>query len=127
MVILTKSSSESVCQVTQPTDTICLPFQQAKRVYADALKYKLTDSLLKITEAQAYQLKAKIDLLEEQEVDLRNNYQRELANLENTIALLKDQVKGFEKMVRIERRKRRWATFGGIVTTAAAIYFSTLK
>ena len=110
---------------SQVIDTICIPVASAKKVYGDALKYRYTDSLLKINEAQLAEKKLQLQLMEDKESEVANNHRREIANLEGQIGTLKEQVKGFERMWRRERRNRRLSQAGGILATAAAIYLST--
>ena len=110
---------------SQVIDTICIPVQVAKKVYGDAIKYRYTDSLLKICEAQLAEKKLQVQLLEDKEGEVANNHRREIANLEGQIGTLKDQVKGFEKMWRRERRQRRLSQAGGVLAVATAIYLST--
>lgn len=111
--------------VSQTTDTICLPVQSAKKVLADAYKYRYTDSLLKITEAQLAEKKQQLELMEDKESEVANNNRKEIANLEAQIAVTKDQVNGFEKMYKRERRKRRLSQGVGVVAIIATIFLST--
>lgn len=106
-------------------DTICLPITQAKKVLADAYKFRYTDSLLRIVERQLSEKQEEIKLLEEKGQEVSNNHRREVVNLEGQIATLKDQANGFEKMWRKERRRRRLAQAGGAVVAGLAIYLST--
>ena len=110
---------------SQVIDTICIPVQNAKKVYGDALKYRYTDSLLKICEAQLAEKKLQVQLLGDKEGEVANNHRREIANLEGQIGTLKEQVKGFERMYKRERRNRRLSQAGGFLAVAAAIYLST--
>jgi hypothetical protein len=106
-------------------DTICLPVANAKKVYGDALKYRYTDSLLKLCEAQLAEKRLQLQLMEDKEGEVANNHRREIANLEGQIGTLKEQVNGFERMWRKERRQRRLSQAGGVLAVAAAIYLST--
>jgi hypothetical protein len=54
-------------------------------------------------------------------------YTNQLTNLQSQLDIAKEQVKAFEKMIRVERRKRRAVTIGGILTTGAAILLSIKK
>ena len=110
---------------SQTIDTICLQVVQAKKVYGDALKFRYTDSLLKLTESQLAEKRLQLQLMEDKEGEVANNHRREIVNLENQVGVLKEQVKGFEKMWQRERRKRKWSQAGGIVAVVAAIFLST--
>lgn len=98
---------------------------QAKKVYSDALKYRYTDSLLKLSELQLAEKKEQVRLLEEQGAEVSGNYRKEITNLENQIGVLKDQVNGFEKLWKREKRRRKLSQAGGILAVAAAIFLST--
>lgn len=113
--------------LSQASDTICLPLQQAKKVYAAAAQKKVADSLLAIANTQLSELKSQTLLLTEKEQELRNYYNREIANLENQIQLYKSQVIGYEKLLKKERRRRRLATAGGVLTTGAAVFLLLKK
>ena len=110
---------------SQVIDTICIPTVQAKKIYGDALKFRYTDSLLKLTESQLAEKRVQLQLMEDKEGEVANNHRREIVNLENQVGVLKEQVKGFEKMWQRERRKRKWSQAGGIVAVVAAIFLST--
>lgn len=81
---------------SQTIDTICAPTVKMKQVYADAMSFRLTDSLLKIAESQIVELKGKIKLLEDHEVEQRNFYEGQIRNLQGQIELYVAQVRGYE-------------------------------
>lgn len=123
-MIILKSSSEIR---SQSIDTLCAPTAKLKKIYADAKLYRLTDSLLKISERQVAELKTNISLLEEKDVDTRNNYERQLDNLNQQVVLYKDQIAGYEKLIKREKRKRFLTGLAGAAGTAAAIYIAVTK
>lgn len=92
-----------------------------KKVYVDALKYRYADSLLKIVESQLAEKKAQVEILEEKGEEVSANHRKEIANLEGQVGTLKDQVNGFEKMWKREKRRRRLSQAVGIITTVAAV------
>jgi hypothetical protein len=92
-----------------------------KKVYGDALKYRYTDSLLKIAESQLAEKKEQVRLLEDKDFEVTSNHKREVANLEGQVATLKEQVTGFEKMYKRERFKRKLSQGLGVLATTAAI------
>lgn len=110
---------------SQVIDTICIPTIQAKKIYGDALKFRYTDSLLKLTESQLAEKRLQLQLMEDKEGEVANNHRREIVNLENQIGVLKDQVNGFEKLWKREKRRRKLSQAGGILAVAAAIFLST--
>lgn len=101
---------------------MCKLVTELKVVYKDARLYRYTDSLLKIAESQVSELKVRVSLLDEKEIEVKNNYERQILNLNSQITLLKEQVVGFEKLVKRERRRLFWAkTLGGFATAAAIV------
>lgn len=108
-------------------DTICRPVPEYKVVYRDAKLYRLTDSLLKIAEAQLSELKAQRDLLQEKEQETRNNLNRQISAQEQQIALYKEQIIAFEKLWKKERRRRRAAQGMVVVVTGVAAYLMVGK
>ena len=110
---------------SQTIDTICIPVATAKKVYSDALKYRYTDSLLKLSELQLAEKKEQVRILEEQGLEVSINHRKEVTNLENQVAVLKDQVNGFERIWKREKRRRKLSQAGGILAVAAAIFLST--
>jgi len=98
---------------------------ELKLVYSDALRYRFTDSLLKISELQLAEKKGQVRILEEQGAEVSSNHRKEITNLENQIGVLKDQVNGFELMWKREKRRRKLSQAGGILAVAAAIFLST--
>lgn len=127
LLLLTILIGSNYATLSQTTDTICAPVSQMKKVYAAAAQKKIVDSLLLIANSQVAELKSQISLLEERDIETRNNYQRQIDNLERQTALYIEQVKGFEKLLRRERTKRRLITGAGILTTTAALLMGLKK
>lgn len=76
------------------------------------------------------QIKLLNDVIKEQvakDVIQSEYFANQMKNLQDQLALCKEQVKAFENIVRRERRKRRLVTFGGILTTGAALFLSLKK
>ena len=117
----------SCAAYTQAIDTICLPVVQAKKVYGDALKYRYTDSLLKLSELQLAEKKEQVRLLEEQGAEVSSNHRKEITNLENQVGVLKDQVNGFERMWKRQKKRSKIYAASGVVVTLATIIISNLK
>lgn len=124
LVILIKSSFG---QAQPTTDTICLPIPVFKKVYSAALEKKYVDSLLVLTEKQVAELRHTVDLMQEKDSELKLRYEDQITNLNSQIGLYKDQLNTYEKLLRLEKRKRRLTTAAGIITTGLAIYLGTLK
>lgn len=129
LIILSSNLQTKAQPITSSTatDTICRPVPEYKVVYRDAKLYRYTDSLLKLVEQQVKELEGQIKLLNEKDGELKAMYDNQLDILRQEITLYKDQINGYEKLVKRERRKRRLATAGGILTTGLMAYLFITK
>ena len=108
-------------------DTLCLPTENIRGLLiaakqGDALKQQvviLNDRIAILTNL--------INQLEQKDSATISGYQNQLDLLHQEQALYKDQLNTYEKLLKRERRKRRLATAGGIVTTGLAIYLGFVK
>lgn len=121
---MTGSSFAGLCQ---NTDTLCFPVPVIRKVLIAASQKKIADSLLSIAEKQVTELNGQIKLLNEKDSELKTMYDNQLDILRQEITLYKDQIIGYERLVKKERRKRRLATFGGILTTGVMAYLFIIK
>jgi hypothetical protein len=123
-MILAGSSLEGQ---SQTSDTICAPVAQMKKVYAAALQKRVCDSMNVILEARINSLNNSIALLNQKDSVTVAGYEGQLKVFREEKALYQDQMKGFEKLVRREKRKRFFATAGGILTTGIVTYLAIKK
>lgn len=114
-------------QAQTTTDTICIEVPKFKKIYAAALQKKVADSLLAISEKQVAQLQNTITLLGDKDAEQKAMFDNQLDLLHQEINLYKDQIAGYERLVKKERRKRRLATAGGILTTGIMAYLFITK
>ena len=122
LLIITIGSSYESHSQTGSNDTLCFPLSVVRQRLTEARLYRYTDSLLKITESQVAELQGRIKLLNDKDVELKAMYDGQLDNLHKQIDVYKEQIKGYEKLLRKERFRRRLITGAGIVTTGAALY-----
>jgi hypothetical protein len=123
-MILAGSSLEGQ---SQTSDTICAPVAQMKKVYAAALQKRICDSMNVILEARISSLNNSIVLLNQKDSVTVAGYEGQLKAFREEKALYIDQMKGFERLVRREKRKRFFATAGGILTTGIVTYLALKK
>lgn len=126
LVITIGSSYESHSQ-TGSNDTLCFPLAVVRQRLTEARLYRYTDSLLKITEAQVAELEGRIKLLNDKDIELKAMYDGQLEALHKEEDIYKQQIKGYETLLKKERRKRRWAIIGGAVATGGALYLYITK
>lgn len=58
---------------------------------------------------------------------VRAGYENQMAILKQELDLRKDQINGYERLLKKERRKRRAVAAGGIAATGAALYLYITK
>ena len=126
LIILIRSSYAGLSQ-NLPNDTMCKPVSELKVIYTAALKYRYTDSLLKIAEAQLAELKYNLSLLTDKEQEEKNNYERQITNLNEQINAYKDWMKVDARALKREKRKSFWSKVGGVVTSAILAYLYITK
>lgn len=124
LVILIKSSFG---QAQIHTDTICIEVPKFKKIYAAALQKKVADSLLTISEKQIAQLENTIRLLGEKDAEQKAGYDNQLDILHQEQNIYKDQIAGYERLLKKERRKRFFTSAGGILTTGILTYLLISK
>ena len=134
MAILT---SISFAGSSQTTDTVCLPVADAKKVLADAKQKPVLLERIALLTDDIRLLNARIavkDSLINTYVAKDGNNQAIIKALEDQKGIMEeqrklfeDQVKGYEKLLRREKRKRFWTAVGGTMTTAAALYLFISK
>lgn len=129
LTIWISSNSQTQAQSTTKSiiDTICRPVPEYKLIFKDAQLYRFTDSLLKISEAQLAQLKSDNEILKDRSIEEKAECRRQMDFLESQIVTFKDQIKGYETLLKKERRRRRLTTAAGVLTTAGAIYLFIQK
>lgn len=122
---------------SQRTDTICLPIEQAKKVLADAKQKLVLLERIQLLQADIATLnerisvkQAEINNLEGQAVadqEIINQLKSEKVLYEEQKKILLEQAKSFEKLLRKEKRKRRWTAFGGLLSTGIMTYLLITK
>lgn len=125
LIIWIGSSLELRSQTS--SDTLCFPVPTIRKVLIAASQKRVADSLLLIAEKQIAQLQNTISLLGEKDAEQKAMFDNQLDLLRQEITLYKDQIAGYERLVRKERRKRRLATAGGILTTGLMAYLFITK
>lgn len=133
-IILTKLSYVGS---SQTTDTICLPVADAKKVLADAkAKPVLQERIVLLTDdirLLNQRIAVKDSIIATYTTKDGNNQaiikalEDQKGIMEEQRKLFEDQVKGYEKLLRREKRKRFWTAVGGTITTGAALYLFISK
>lgn len=114
-------------QAQTNTDTICIEVPKFKKIYSAALQKKVADSLLIIAEKQVKELQITIDILGDKSTEQKAMCDNQLEILHKEIDLYKDQINGYEKLLKRERRKRFFTAVGGVLTTSAALFLFISK
>ena len=88
---------------------------------------KVADSLLIIAEKQVKELQNTIDILGDKSVEQKAMCDSQMDLLRQEITLSKDQINGYERLLKRERRKRIFTAVGGVLTTSAALFLLISK
>jgi chromosome segregation ATPase len=122
---------------SQNTDTICLPLPQVKKVLADARQKPLLLEKINLLQADIRIMEERIAAKE----SIINNMERDQMASQEIIDQLKEekklyeeqkkimlnQARTFEKLLKKEKRKRRWTAFTGMLTTGIVTYLFITK
>lgn len=125
LIIWIGSNLEGRCQTSN--DTLCFPVPVIKKVLIAASQKKVADSLLIIAEKQVKELQITIDILGDKSTEQKAMCDNQLEILHKEIDLYKDQINGYEKLLKRERRKRFFTAVGGVLTTSAALFLFISK
>lgn len=122
---------------SQTTDTICLPLAQVKKVLADAKqkpvlleKITLLQADIRIMEERIAGKEAIIYNMERDQLasqDIIDQLKEEKQLYEEQKKIMLDQARSFEKLLKKEKRKRRWTAFAGILSTGIVTYLFISK
>ena len=134
LVLLLRMSFAGNCQVT---DTICVPMAQLKKVLTDAKqkpvlleKIDLLTTDIKLLNERIVVKDSIINLMERDELasqEIISALREEKKLMLEQRKVFEDQLNAYEKLLRKERRKRRWTAVGGIMLTGAATYLYLTK
>lgn len=122
---------------SQTTDTICLPIAQAKKVLADAKQKPVLQEKIALLQADIKTLADRISVKEAEirnldgqlvvDQEIINQLKEEKRLYEELKSIMLDQAKAFEKLIKKEKRKRRWTAFWGITGTGIMTYLFISK
>lgn len=122
---------------SQATDTICLPFEQVKKVLVDAKQKPVLLEKIDLLSADIVLLNKRIaikdsiinlmELSEMSSQEIIKVLKEEKQIMQDQRKVFEGQLSSYEKLLRKERRKRRWTAVGGIMLTGAATYLYLTK
>lgn len=105
-------------------DTLCLPTESVRGLLISAKQGDVLKQQVIILNDRIALLQSTITQLEQKDSATVIGYQSQILALHQEQDLYKDQINTYEKLLRREKRKRRWATLGGVVTTGLVLYLS---
>ena len=111
----------------KPTDTLCLPTENVRGLVIAAKQGDALKQQVVILNDRIGLLQSIVKELELKDSASKSGYTAQIAALLEEKKIYQDQLNTYEKLLKRERRKRRLATAGGIVTTGLAIYLGFVK
>lgn len=112
---------------SKTTDTLCFPVETIKKVLIAAEQKKVLESQVTLLNERIFGLNEIIKNLNEKDSVSVKTYNDQLAVMRQQKELFMDQLNGYERLLRKERRKRFWTAVGGVVTTGLATYLFITK
>jgi len=113
--------------LSQTSDTICFPVADAKKVLIAAEQGK---EYLKQVGLLTERLSLKdeiISQMNQRDSLIKAGYENQMAILKQELDLRKDQMNGYERLLKKERRKRRAATAAGVTVAGVLTYLLITK
>ena len=111
----------------KPADTLCLPTENVRGLVIAAKQGDALKQQVVILNDRIGLLQSIVKELELKDSASKSGYTAQIAALLEEKKIYQDQLNTYEKLLKRERRKRRLATAGGIVTTGLAIYLGFVK
>lgn len=108
-------------------DTLCLPTENVRGLLISAKQGDALKQQVVILNDRIGLLQSIVKELELKDSASKSGYTAQIAALLEEKKIYQDQLNTYEKLLKRERRKRRLATAGGIVTTGLAIYLGFVK
>lgn len=108
-------------------DTLCLPTENVRGLVIAAKQGDALKQQVVILNDRIGLLQSIVKELELKDSASKSGYTAQIAALLEEKKIYQDQLNTYEKLLKRERRKRRLATAGGIVTTGLAIYLGFVK
>lgn len=109
------------------TDSLKLSVKAIRNMLIAAEQKKVCEQQVGILTQKISVYEQIIKNLNEKDSVTVQEYELELKTMQDEKAVYQDQVATFEKMIRKQKRKTFWATVGGTLTTAAALFLFIQK
>lgn len=107
-------------------DTLCFPRKVLEKVLIAAQQKKVLDSQIVLLNQRIEGLESVINELNGKDQLTVQSYEAQLKQYQAEKALYEDQLKGYERLIRKEKRKRIVSNiFGGLAAAAAVFLFVT--
>ena len=109
------------------TDTICFPVDTVKKILVAAERSKVLDRQIVILNLRITSKDNTIRLLQKKDSTSVAKYNQQLKLNEDEKKIYKDQLNGYEKLLKRQKRKTFLATAGGILTTGIMTFLFIRK
>jgi len=108
-------------------DTLCLPTENVRGLLISAKQGDALKQQVVILNDRIGLLQSIVKELELKDSASKSGYTAQIAALLEEKKIYQDQLNTYEKLLKRERRKRRLATAGGIITTGLVVFLSIKK
>ncbi len=108
----------------QQKDTLCLPTENVRALVIAAEQGKVLKQQVVVLGERITLLQSMVANLEAKDSATVAAYEAQIKNMTDTRAIFEDQIKTYEKLLRREKRKRFFATAGGIITSGIILYLT---
>lgn len=124
-IIWIKSSFVLLSQNSK--DTICLPVEDVKKIYTAAEQNKLSEERINLLNKRITNYQGIISNLNQKDSATKAGHKAQLDIAKNEKEALLQNIGDLNKSLIRERRKKKWAIFGGLLTTGIAGYLWLTK
>ena len=112
---------------SQSTDTTCTPTEKLRQVITDAKMKPVLEERIAILNDRIANYQIIIGNLNEKDSVTVAGYENQIRLMREEKAIYEDQIKGYERLLRKQKRKTFFTAAGGFLATGAALYLFLTK
>ena len=112
---------------SQTIDTMCFPVSVIKKVLAAAEQKKVLEAQVSILEGRIANFQELVITLAAKDSLTVGSYEAQIKLYKEEKAIYQDQIKGYERLLKRQKRKTFLTGAAGLLTTGAALYLFMQK